>query len=37
MNKGIFHYIRSDLVKECIKEYGIEGSLPDSIFNTKFR
>jgi hypothetical protein len=33
----MFHYIRSDLVKDCIEEFGIEGSLPDSIYQARFR
>jgi len=33
----MFQYIRGDLVKECINEYGIEASLPDLTIGQKMR
>jgi len=32
----IFHYIKNDIVNDCIQDFGVEGSLPDPISNVRF-
>ena len=33
--KEMFHYIRRDIIRDCINEYGIDGTLPDLVINRK--